>query len=83
MTPAEKKDEPAPRKRAAKQVGPPTADGTLSYLVPITPSIHVTLEGPFPLTEDHWRQFMAVLNAMKPGMVGQSPAPAQEAAGGR
>lgn len=29
----------------------------------------VIIEGRFPMTEDEWTQFLAVLTAMKPGLV--------------
>lgn len=39
--------------------------------VPIVGGRPVTVEGVFPITEAAWTQFIAVLNAMKPGLVAQ------------
>ena len=40
-----------------------------TYAVPIGPGTNVTVAGEFPLTEQEWAQMMAVLNAMKPGLL--------------
>lgn len=37
--------------------------------IPIRPHVHATLYVPRPMTESDWEQFMAVLAAMKPGLV--------------
>ena len=47
----------------------PPGDNVLSYAVPVALGADVTIEGQFPLTEDEWTQFMAVLTAMKPALV--------------
>jgi transposase-like protein len=49
------------------------SENTLSIPVPIIGGEAVIVEGQFPITEAAWAQFMAVLNAMKPGLV-QQPA---------
>lgn len=33
----------------------------------------IAVEGTFPITERDWNQFLAVLNAMKPGLVEDEP----------
>lgn len=47
--------------------------GVLTYAVPVAAGTDVTIEGRFPLTEAEWNQFIAVLTAMKPGLVGSRP----------
>ena len=44
----------------------------LTIPVPIIGGKPVTVEGEFPISEAAWTQFMAVLNAMKPGLVRDS-----------
>ena len=44
-----------------------------SYAIPLIDNGAVVVEGQFPLTERDWNQFMAVLTAMKPGLVAVSP----------
>jgi hypothetical protein len=44
---------------------------TLTIPVPVIGGAPVLIEGEFPITEAAWNQFMAVLNAMKPGLVSQ------------
>ena len=41
----------------------------LTIPIPIVGSKQVTIEGEFPISEAAWTQFLAVLNAMKPGLV--------------
>ena len=36
--------------------------------IPVAPGTYVTLQGPFPLSEDEWQQLQAVLTAMKPSL---------------
>lgn len=36
--------------------------------IPIAPGSYVTLQGPFPLSEDEWAQLQAILTAMKPSL---------------
>lgn len=43
----------------------------MSYAIPVAQGENVTIEGEFPLTEAKWTQFMAVLSAMKLGLVGE------------
>jgi hypothetical protein len=50
-----------------------TEPGVLTYAVPVAAGTDVTIEGNFPLSEAEWTQFLAVLAAMKPGLVGQRP----------
>lgn len=40
-----------------------------TYTIPLVGGVSVVIEGEFPLTERDWQQFLAVLNAMKPGLV--------------
>ncbi|HZV72152.1 MAG TPA: hypothetical protein VFF79_00395 [Conexibacter sp.] len=46
---------------------PPTAHRAVQ--VPLSGAEWVTVQGAFPLTEEAWDQMIAVLNAMKPGLV--------------
>jgi hypothetical protein len=40
-----------------------------TYAVPVAAGDNIMIEGEFPLTEAMWTQFLAVLSAMKPGLV--------------
>jgi hypothetical protein len=46
-----------------------TEDATNVLTIPLAGRAPVTVEGEFPIREEDWTQFMAVLNAMKPGLV--------------
>lgn len=48
---------------------------TLSIPVPILGGSAVTVAGQFPISEAAWAQFIAVLDAMKPGLVAQHEPP--------
>lgn len=37
--------------------------------IPLAGGGQITIDGPFKLAEQDWNQFMAVLQAMKPGLV--------------
>ena len=39
--------------------------------LPISQTEWAALQAPFPLTADQWRQMLAVLEAMKPALVGE------------
>lgn len=53
-----------------KQQAPPQpATRAAAYKIPLTNGSTVDIAGPFPLPERDWTQFMAVLQAMKPGLV--------------
>jgi len=39
--------------------------------LPISRKTWLTLRGGFPMTEDGWFQMMAILEAMKPGLVAE------------
>lgn len=43
--------------------------GTKSYAIPLIDHGTVKLEGEFPITERDWNQLVAVITAMKPGLV--------------
>lgn len=58
-----------PSTRERRQPG----DTAKSYTVPLIDNGAVVVEGQFPITERDWNQFIAVLNAMKPGLVAVSP----------
>jgi hypothetical protein len=45
------------------------AAATRSYSIPLIGGGVIAVEGAFPITADDWDQFMAVLTAMKPGLV--------------
>lgn len=51
---------------------------TLSIPVPIIGGTPVTVAGQFPISEAAWTQFMAVLAAMKPGLVASESSDAAE-----
>jgi hypothetical protein len=44
-------------------------EGTSTYTIPLMGGASVVVEGEFPITERDWAQLMAVLGAMKPGLV--------------
>lgn len=46
-----------------------------SVPLPLSADEWVTLQGVFPITESSWSQMIAVLNAMKPGLVAQATPP--------
>jgi hypothetical protein len=46
-------------------------DGVLSIPVPVVGAAPIIVEGRFPVSEAAWNQFMAVLTAMKPGLVAE------------
>jgi len=48
-----------------------TLESRRSFPIPLISGGTVAVEGDFPLTERDWMQFMAVLNAMKPGLVAE------------
>lgn len=54
------------------------SDETLTIPVPIIGGTPVTVAGRFPITEAAWTQFMAVLEAMKPGLVASESSNAAE-----
>lgn len=54
------------------QKSPPQSGQVRSVQVPLSASAWATLQAPFPLTEDAWDQMLAVLQAMKPGLVAKS-----------
>ncbi len=54
--------EPQPKPRIA-------TPGITPYTFPIFNGRSVVVEGPFPLSEEDWNQFMTVLSAMKPALV--------------
>ena len=41
--------------------------------LPLSHGEWASLRGPFPLSADEWDQMMAVLQTMKPGLVGKEP----------
>jgi hypothetical protein len=59
-----------PERPASGQVTAP--DSRRSFPIPLISGGTVAVEGDFPLTEQDWVQFIAVLNAMKPGLVVES-----------
>lgn len=54
---------------AAPQAPPPLPAAHRAVQVPLSGAEWVTVQGAFPLTEEAWDQMIAVLNAMKPGLV--------------
>jgi hypothetical protein len=55
-----------PRRRAGMREG-----GVLTIRVPVIGGSTIIVEGSFPVTEAAWNQFLAVLAAMKPGLVAE------------
>jgi len=43
--------------------------GMIDYKLPLSTNTWAILSAPFPLDEDAWKQMLAVLNVMKPGLV--------------
>jgi hypothetical protein len=60
----------------------PTTETTKSYAIPLIDDGSITVEGQFPITERDWNQFIAVLTAMKPGLVDVSPDEGNQGASG-
>ncbi len=58
-----------PDDRKSKNQAPPSTPPTRSYAIPLIEDGAVMVEGEFPITERDWGQFIAVLTAMKPGLV--------------
>lgn len=59
-------DEPEPEKSKRRR----RVSGDASVLtIPLVGGASVVVEGAFPIAERDWDQFMAVLNAMKPGLI--------------
>jgi hypothetical protein len=61
---------------AARPPGEPrqmSRDSQRAFPIPLISGGTVTVEGKFPLSERDWAQFMAVLVAMKPGLVAPDP----------
>lgn len=46
-----------------------TPAAVTTYTIPVAVNLDVVIGGRFPLSELEWDRFMAVLNAMKPGLV--------------
>jgi hypothetical protein len=42
---------------------------TFRFVIPLPGGRHLLIEGDFPVSEAQWDQFIAVLDAMKPGLV--------------
>jgi hypothetical protein len=74
----ELEDEKPPAERPGSRQTPPNPrnrggmrGNVLTIPVPVIGGSPVTIEGEFPITEAAWDQFMAVLGAMKPGLVAE------------
>lgn len=63
----------SPSERPSPERRRPTAEAAKSYAIPLVDNGSIMVEGQFPVTERDWNQFMAVLAAMKPGLVTPSP----------
>jgi len=49
---------------------PTTPAGSVrTFPIPLVGGATVVVQGEFPITEQDWLQFLAVLHAMKPGLV--------------
>lgn len=62
-------DDAPPPHTSALQAEPRTSSAGTRYPIPIFYGKAVVIEGEFPLSEEDWSQFMAVLSAMKPALV--------------
>lgn len=69
----ERLSDPSPPAPKGRQGG--LSGNLLTIPVPIIGDKPVTVEGEFPISEAAWSQFIAVLNAMKPGLVRNDPEP--------
>ena len=47
---------------------------TFRFVIPLPGGRHLLIEGDFPVSEAEWDQFIAVLDAMKPGLVSMAEA---------
>jgi hypothetical protein len=56
-----------------RRQGGMSQSGVLTIPVPVIGASTITIEGEFPVTEAAWDQFLAVLAAMKPGLVSNEP----------
>lgn len=57
--------------RGGRVTPPSPPAGAHAIQLPIAAGEWATLQAPFPLTQDKWEQMLAVLNAMKPALVGK------------
>jgi hypothetical protein len=55
--------------RSTDQQRHPAGEKARSYAIPLIDNGAVVVEGQFPITERDWEQFLAVLSAMKRGLV--------------
>ena len=62
-------EDPGTRARAPAVGGHDAERKTRTVQVPYSPSEWALVQAPFPMTEAAWDQMIAVLNAMKPGLV--------------
>lgn len=62
---------PPPGRRSVQRVRRMSEPAGAVYTIPLPGRAPVIVEGEFPVTEQQWAQFMAVLNAMKPGLVSE------------
>lgn len=60
--------QPPLRRQRRRQMSDPNAN---VLTIPLMGGRNIIVEGEFPITEQDWTQFTAVLNAMKPGLVGE------------
>ncbi|MDQ6946386.1 MAG: hypothetical protein M3256_08950 [Actinomycetota bacterium] len=63
--------DPRPRGRARRPSRLSTETDPHVLTIPLVGGTAVLVEGEFPITETDWNQMMAVLNAMKPGLVAE------------
>jgi len=77
MTPVA--DPPLTRQTHESRLQPLTPEGRQRAVqLPVPGTSWVTLQGEFPMTEEAWDQMIALLSAMKPGLVAAPAAPAAE-----
>ena len=68
--------EPSPSQTGRRGAsGPSSIASTRSYSVPLISGGVIGVEGAFPISEADWDQFIAVLTAMRPGLVRASGEP--------
>lgn len=68
-TPGTEDRRPQSSSRHSRPEGRVSGAGGLTIPVPVVGGAPIYIEGQFPVTEEAWAQFLAVLQAMKPGLV--------------
>ena len=64
-----------------KDMPPPASIDQRDVQIPLPSNEWATLRASFPINEGAWAQMLVVLNAMKPGLVKETPGPPTKASG--